>query len=99
VDWIVAIGPVPMMKAVSDLARRHGVPVRVSLNPIMVDGTGMCGSCRVTVGGETKFACVDGPEFNGYLVDFDELASRNRRFLTQEKEAMQRFEKGERTRA
>ena len=73
---VYAIGPVPMMKAVSELTRKYGVRTIVSLNPLMVDGTGMCGGCRVTVGGETKFACVDGPEFDGHLVDFDELADR-----------------------
>jgi glutamate synthase (NADPH/NADH) small chain len=73
---VYAIGPVPMMKAVANLTRKYGVKTIVSLNPLMVDGTGMCGGCRVTVGGETKFACVDGPEFDGHLVDFDELAER-----------------------
>ena len=73
---VYAIGPVPMMKAVANLTREYGVKTIVSLNPLMVDGTGMCGGCRVTVGGETKFACVDGPEFDGHLVDFDELAGR-----------------------
>jgi glutamate synthase (NADPH/NADH) small chain len=73
---VYAIGPVPMMKAVANLTRKYGVKTIVSLNPLMVDGTGMCGGCRVTVGGETKFACVDGPEFDGHLVDFDELAGR-----------------------
>ena len=73
---VYAVGPVPMMKAVVGLTKPAGVKTIVSLNPIMVDGTGMCGGCRVTVGGEIKFACVDGPEFDGHLVDFDELASR-----------------------
>jgi len=73
---VYAVGPVPMMKAVADLTRKFGVKTIVSLNPLMVDGTGMCGGCRVTVGGETKFACIDGPEFDGHLVDFDELAGR-----------------------
>ena len=75
-DRAWAIGPVPMMKAVCDLARRAGIPTVVSLNPIMVDGTGMCGGCRVIVGGKVKFACVDGPEFDGHAVDFDTLAKR-----------------------
>jgi len=75
-DAVYAVGPVPMMSAVCDLTRAPGVKTIVSLNPIMVDGTGMCGGCRVTVGGETKFACVDGPEFDGHAVDFAELASR-----------------------
>ena len=70
IDDVFAVGPVPMMRAVSELTRPYGVKTTVSLNAIMVDGTGMCGGCRVTVGGETKFACVDGPEFDGHLVDF-----------------------------
>ena len=76
-DEILAIGPIPMMKFVAKTTEPFGVHTSVSLNPIMVDGTGMCGGCRVTVGGETKFACVDGPEFDGHKVDFDELMKRN----------------------
>lgn len=76
VDRVYAVGPVPMMRAVSALAAEHGVPVVVSLNAIMVDGTGMCGGCRVVVGGETRYACVDGPEFDGAAVDFGMLADR-----------------------
>jgi len=76
-DEVLAIGPVPMMKFVSRTTQPFGVKTMVSLNPIMVDGTGMCGGCRVTVGGETKFACVDGPEFDGHQVDYAELMSRN----------------------
>ena len=76
-DEVLAIGPVPMMKFVCKTTQPFGVHTSVSLNPIMVDGTGMCGGCRVTVGGETKFACVDGPEFDGHKVDFAELMSRN----------------------
>jgi ferredoxin--NADP+ reductase len=79
-DAVFAIGPLPMMKAVSELTRPYGVRTFVSLNPIMVDGTGMCGGCRVTVGGKTHFACVDGPEFDGHEVDFDELMRRNSSF-------------------
>jgi ferredoxin--NADP+ reductase len=79
-----AIGPVIMMKVVSDLTKKYNIKTIVSLNPIMVDGTGMCGGCRVLVGGETKFACVDGPEFDGHKVDFDNLLIRNRRFVNQE---------------
>jgi NAD(P)H-flavin reductase len=75
-DAVYAIGPVPMMAAVARLTQPHGVKTIVSLNPIMVDGTGMCGGCRVTVGGKIKFACVDGPEFDGHAVDFRELGSR-----------------------
>ncbi len=80
VDAVYAVGPVPMMKAVSDVTRPFGVKTVVSLNPIMVDGTGMCGGCRVTVAGETKFACVDGPEFDGHDVDFQELMRRLRQY-------------------
>ena len=76
VDLVVAIGPVPMMKFVSLLTKNYDTPTMVSLNPIMIDGTGMCGGCRVTIGGMTKFACVDGPEFDGHQVDFDGLMRR-----------------------
>jgi ferredoxin--NADP+ reductase len=76
VDLVVAIGPVPMMKFVSLLTKKYDTPTMVSLNPIMIDGTGMCGGCRVTIGGKTKFACVDGPEFDGHQVDFDGLMRR-----------------------
>jgi NAD(P)H-flavin reductase len=82
---VYAIGPLPMMKAVSNLTRSYGVATLVSLNTIMVDGTGMCGGCRVTVGGQMRFACVDGPEFDGHQVDFDELMMRNRTYLDLEK--------------
>lgn len=88
IDLVLAIGPIPMMRAVAELTRPYGIPTRVSLNPIMVDGTGMCGGCRVTVGGETRFACVDGPEFDAHQVDFDEVARRNRSY--QEFEAVRR---------
>ncbi|RJQ73010.1 MAG: sulfide/dihydroorotate dehydrogenase-like FAD/NAD-binding protein [Desulfobacteraceae bacterium] len=87
----VAIGPVPMMKAVSTVTREHGVPTMVSLNPIMIDGTGMCGGCRVSVGGETKFACVDGPEFDGHLVDYDELMLRLRAYCEDEKNCFEDY--------
>lgn len=76
-DLVIAIGPIPMMKFVSKTTEPYGIRTLVSLNPIMIDGTGMCGGCRVTVGGETKFACVDGPDFDGHKVDFDELSRRN----------------------
>ena len=76
-DHVVAIGPLMMMKFVCKLTKEHNIPTTISMNPIMVDGTGMCGCCRVTVGGETKFACVDGPDFDGHLVDFDEVIARN----------------------
>jgi ferredoxin--NADP+ reductase len=76
IDLVVAIGPVPMMKAVADMTEEYGIETIVSLNAIMVDGTGMCGACRVTVGGETKFTCVDGPSFDAHQVDFEELMNR-----------------------
>jgi len=85
IKLVVAIGPVPMMKAVSNLTKEFNVETMVSLNPIMVDGTGMCGGCRVTIGGETKFACVDGPEFDGHQVDYDELILRLRAYAAEEK--------------
>ncbi len=89
VDLVVAIGPVPMMEAVSKLTKPFGIDTMVSLNPIMVDGTGMCGACRVTVGGEVKFACVDGPDFNGHEVDFAELRLRQRMYLSEERDAIE----------
>lgn len=76
-DEVIAVGPLVMMKYVVATAKPYGVPVTVSMNPIMIDGTGMCGGCRLTVGGKTKFACVDGPDFDGYAVDFDEAISRS----------------------
>ena len=85
-DAVLAIGPIPMMKFVCKTTEPFGVKTMVSLNPIMVDGTGMCGGCRVTVGGETKFACVDGPEFDGHKVDFAELMSRNATYRDREAE-------------
>jgi len=87
IDIVWAIGPVVMMKVVANLTKKYEIKTLVSLNPIMVDGTGMCGGCRVSVGGETKFACVDGPEFDGHLVDFDNLMLRNRRFICEEEES------------
>jgi NAD(P)H-flavin reductase len=77
IDRVFAVGPIPMMRAVAEMTRDRQVPTIGSLNPIMVDGTGMCGGCRVSVGGETRFACVDGPEFDAHLVDFDSLERRN----------------------
>jgi len=91
VRLVVAIGPVPMMKAVSNITKQYNVATMVSLNPIMVDGTGMCGGCRVTIGGETKFACVDGPEFDGHQVDYDELIMRLRAYQEEEKECHNKF--------
>ncbi|MEO2082597.1 MAG: sulfide/dihydroorotate dehydrogenase-like FAD/NAD-binding protein [Desulfurobacteriaceae bacterium] len=93
IDMVICAGPVPMMKAVADLTRPYGIPTVASLNPIMVDGTGMCGACRVTVGGEVKFACVDGPEFDAHQVDFDELMNRLRMFKELEKRAMEEFQR------
>jgi homotetrameric NADPH-dependent glutamate synthase len=91
VSEVVAIGPIPMMKACAETTRPFNVPTVVSLNSIMVDGTGMCGSCRVTVGGKMKFACVDGADFDGHLVNFDELALRQKRFEREEKAALERY--------
>lgn len=88
VDLVYAVGPVPMMRAVSNLTKPYGIKTMVSLNPIMVDATGMCGACRVTVAGESKLCCVDGPDFDGHLVDFDELAMRQKSYLKEEKEIM-----------
>ncbi len=85
-DEVIAIGPLVMMKFVSLLTKEFGVKTVVSMNPIMIDGTGMCGGCRLTVGGETKFACVDGPEFDGHLVDFDEAIQRGRSYHAFEQE-------------
>ncbi len=86
VDRVMAIGPMVMMRGVAEVTRPYGIKTFVSLNPIMVDGTGMCGGCRCSVGGETKFACVDGPEFDGHAVDFNGLMSRARMYQTQERQ-------------
>ncbi|HET9481387.1 MAG TPA: NADPH-dependent glutamate synthase, partial [Candidatus Polarisedimenticolia bacterium] len=91
VSLVIAIGPLVMMKACAHVTRPRGIRTLVSLNSIMVDGTGMCGSCRVTVGKETKFACVDGPDFEGHAVDFDELMLRQKRFEREEREALERY--------
>ncbi len=91
---VLAIGPVPMMRAVCNVTRELGLKTTVSLNALMVDGTGMCGACRVTVGGKVLFTCVDGPEFDGHMVDFAELSNRQRQYLEEEKLAVQRFEEG-----
>jgi ferredoxin--NADP+ reductase len=91
-DWVMAIGPVPMMRSVTNLTKKHGIPTVVSLNPIMIDGTGMCGGCRVTVGGHTRFACVDGPDFDAHQVDFDELVQRQSQYKPFEQEAYQRYQ-------
>jgi ferredoxin--NADP+ reductase len=94
VDHAMAIGPAIMMKFCAATTKDFGVPTVVSLNPIMVDGTGMCGACRVTVGGETKFGCVDGPDFDGHLVDFEELMSRQRIYVDDERLADAEYSKG-----
>ena len=91
-DLVIAIGPVPMMKFVCKTTEPYGLKTLVSLNPIMVDGTGMCGGCRVTVGGKVKFACVDGPDFDGHQVDFDELMNRNTIYREQEAAAKEQHE-------
>ncbi len=93
-DVCVAIGPMIMMKFVCLLTKKLGIPTIVSLNPIMVDGTGMCGACRVTVGDEVKFACVDGPEFDGHLVNFDEAMKRQQMYKTEEGRAMLKLKEG-----
>jgi len=91
IAYVLAIGPTPMMRAVAELTRPHGIRTVVSLNPIMVDGTGMCGGCRVEVAGETKFACVEGPEFDGHLVDFESLMRRQRMYSDMEGEVRRMF--------
>jgi len=91
IDEVVAIGPPVMMRASAEATRPHGIKTMVSLNPIMVDGTGMCGGCRVKVGDQVKFACVDGPDFDGHKVDFADLMTRLRRFSEEEKAAVERW--------
>jgi ferredoxin--NADP+ reductase len=85
VDYAIAVGPLPMMRAVAELTRDKNIYTEASMNPIMVDGTGMCGACRVTVGNEVKFACVDGPDFNAHLIDFDEVINRSRIYKDEER--------------
>ncbi|WP_201766925.1 sulfide/dihydroorotate dehydrogenase-like FAD/NAD-binding protein [Chrysiogenes arsenatis] len=92
VSYVLAVGPVPMMKAVAEMTRPAGIKTWVSLNAIMVDGTGMCGACRVTVDGKTKFACFHGPDFDGHKVNFEELTLRQKMFVAQEKIAMEKME-------
>ncbi|MBU2063200.1 MAG: sulfide/dihydroorotate dehydrogenase-like FAD/NAD-binding protein [Candidatus Omnitrophica bacterium] len=94
IDIVFAVGPIPMMKVISDVTRPAKIKTIVSLNSIMVDGTGMCGSCRVTVGDKVKFVCVDGPDFDAHLVDFTELSKRQARFLENEKVSLEKY-KGE----
>jgi ferredoxin--NADP+ reductase len=93
IDLVLAVGPVPMMKAVADLTREKGIHTVVSLNPIMIDGTGMCGGCRVLVGGKSQFACVDGPEFDAHDVNFEVLLQRNRMYREAEKRSLEEFQK------
>ena len=85
VDYAIAIGPMPMMRAVEEMTRGTGIKTEASMNPVMVDGTGMCGACRLTVGGETKFACVDGPDFDAHQIDFDEVINRTRIYKDEER--------------
>lgn len=92
IDFVLAIGPIPMMKAVADVTREKGIQTVVSLNPIMVDGTGMCGGCRATVDNKTFFVCVDGPEFDAHKVDFKTLMTRNQSYLMEEKESIEEHE-------
>jgi len=93
IDRVIAIGPVPMMKAVSNVTKSRNIKTIVSLNPLMLDATGMCGVCRVTVGGEVKFTCVDGPEFDGHQVDYGELTARLNQYKDKEKIAMEKCER------
>ena len=87
INFVMAVGPLPMMKAVSNMTKEYGIKTEISLNSIMIDGTGMCGGCRVSVGGETRFVCVDGPEFDAHDVDFDVLQQRQSAYLNEEKES------------
>ena len=91
-DLVMAAGPVPMMRAVAEVTRPYAIKTIVSLNPIMVDGTGMCGGCRVTIAGQTKFACVDGPDFDAHQVDFKELTNRLRTYTEEECKALKQLE-------
>ncbi len=90
-DLIIAVGPIPMMKAVCDITKKFGIKTVVSMNSIMIDGTGMCGGCRLTVDGKVKFACVDGPDFDGHKVDFDEVMTRNRAFIDIERKSYEKY--------
>jgi ferredoxin--NADP+ reductase len=92
IDLVLAIGPIPMMRAIAEVTRPHGIKTVVSLNPIMVDGTGMCGGCRVIVGGKPQFACVDGPEFDAHQVDFKILTQRNAMYRDMERSSLERFQ-------
>ena len=85
VDYVIAVGPMPMMRAVANLTKDQGIKTEASMNPIMIDGTGMCGACRITVGGEVKFACIDGPDFDAHKIDFDEVINRTRIYKDEER--------------
>ncbi len=93
VSLVIAVGPIRMMQAVSELTKPYGTKTLVSLNPVMVEGTGMCGACRVTIGGQTKFACIEGPEFDAHEVDFHELSNRQSFYMDEEAEAMRTYNK------
>jgi ferredoxin--NADP+ reductase len=90
-DLVIAIGPLVMMRAICNLTKEYNIKTLISMNPIMIDGTGMCGGCRLTVGGKTKFACVDGPDFDGHEVDFDEAIKRSKTYFDLEKEATREY--------
>ena len=92
IDLVIAVGPIPMMRAVAEVTRKENIPTVVSLNSIMVDGTGMCGGCRVLIDGKSEFACVDGPEFDAHRVDFDALVKRNNMYRDLEKQSLDQFE-------
>lgn len=92
IDLVYAVGPIIMMKVIANITKPYNIHTVVSLNPIMVDGTGMCGSCRVIIDGKTKFGCVDGPEFDGHKVDFDNLTARNKRYIPEEQLSLKRFQ-------
>ena len=93
IDLVVAVGPIVMMKAVSELTRKENIPTVVSLNPIMIDGTGMCGGCRVLINGKSEFACVDGPEFDGHKVNFEVLVQRNSMYRGAEQQSMEQYKR------
>ena len=91
-DLVIAIGPLVMMRAICKLTQEYGIKTMISMNPVMIDGTGMCGGCRVTVGGKTKFACIDGPDFDGHLIDFDEAIRRSKMYHSQEKNSLEKHQ-------
>jgi ferredoxin--NADP+ reductase len=93
VKMVISVGPIRMMQAIAELTRPHDIKTLVSLNPVMVEGTGMCGACRVSISGKTKFACVDGPEFDAHEVDFEEIAQRLNFYKDEETESLRKFKK------